>query len=517
MFRIVYVLSFCVVLQGNLSGQIEICDNGIDDDNDSLIDINDSDCTCRIAADISLISNPSFEELDCCPSDKSQLFCASEWIQASAPTTDLIHLCGWSGVKEYLPPTPFPDGEGVLGFRDGRVSSSDSLDALWKEYAGACLISPMLADSFYRFQFHVGFVNPQISPPINISLFGTARCDHLPFGIGDVAFGCPSNSPDWMKIGEIFVDGGGGDKWVKAFIDINPRIDIAAIAIGPDCDPIPSSNVIYYYFDNLLLIDLASFDLQITEIEHPCSEDFRLAVAENSDLEYQWYFDGVAIEEENAFELKRNYGAGVYQVRILAGTSCRISAPYDYVIPEFKQSDTVSICQGDAYPFGNIELTTSGFYIETFKTQNFCDSVVALQMEVIGESIDSIERTIAPGETFELSSNSYKEEGEYLLSIPSELGCDSLIHLRLLHYKVFIPNVFSPNNDGVNDLFMPLYDTNDVSLHNMKIYDRWGALRYQGKAWDGSNLPSDLYIYIIDVVFANGQSNTFYGSLTLIR
>ena len=57
----VFLLSICMTSVS--FGQIEICDNGIDDDFDNLIDLNDDDCYCVITEPISLIPNPSFESL----------------------------------------------------------------------------------------------------------------------------------------------------------------------------------------------------------------------------------------------------------------------------------------------------------------------------------------------------------------------------------------------------------------------------------------------------------------------
>ncbi|NNE14742.1 MAG: gliding motility-associated C-terminal domain-containing protein [Saprospiraceae bacterium] len=504
-------------IHSSISGQVEICDNGVDDDNDNLIDLNDEDCVCQVVASTSLIPNASFEDLNCCPENKSQLYCANDWIQASTPTTDLIHLCGWTGISEYPPPRPFPDGEGIIGFRDGRFSSSDTLDAYWKEYAGACLINPMQTNTFYRFKFDIGFVDPVISPPINVSLFGTSSCDHLPFGLGNAAFGCPSNSPDWIKLGEVLVSGGAGDTWVNTFIDVTPDADIHAVAIGPDCDPVSNSNIIYYYFDNLQLIDLAAFDLQMTEQLHPCSQDFTLSVPANADFEYQWYLSGVALIGETNAQLSQNYGEGQYQVRILAGSSCRVSTAYDYIKPEFFTSDTVVICSDESYTLGNRDLTTSGFYIDTLLSQNNCDSIVSLNLKVNGQSFDTIEVSIAPGESFEFGANRFSEEGEYVAAIPSSIGCDSLFLLKLIHYNIFIPNIFSPNNDGINDTFFPLSTSSEVRSYTMKIYNRWGNLIFEGDQWDGSNLPPDVFIYIIHVDFINSSSNVFSGSFTLVR
>jgi hypothetical protein len=58
-----------------LFGQVEICDNGIDDNGNGLIDLNDPFCTCSgisFSGDLTeLIPNPSFEEMDCCPENFS--------------------------------------------------------------------------------------------------------------------------------------------------------------------------------------------------------------------------------------------------------------------------------------------------------------------------------------------------------------------------------------------------------------------------------------------------------------
>ena len=497
--------------------QVEICNNGIDDDNDGLIDINDPDCHCEIIEPISLIPNPSFEQMDCCPDDRSQLYCATDWIQASEPTTDFIHLCDWLGWDDYPPPQPFPDGEGIMGFRDGRVRSNNPQEAFWKEYAGACLISPLKTDSSYRFQFDVGFVNPIKSPPVNISFFGTASCDHLPFGVGNPAFGCPTNSPNWIKLGDVMVSGGEGDVWVNTFIEIIPQMDINAIAIGPDCDPIDSDVGIYYFFDNLLLTNLEYFDLQVTEIEHPCSQDFALSVPFNPEFEYQWYLSGVALEGEISSTLNLNYGEGTYQVRIINGSTCRISSVFEYEIPIFNSSLKATICQGETYEFGEQELTEPGTYIDTVKTANNCDDIVELQLNVVGEAFDTLEVSILEGESFRIDNYSFDKEGEYPLVLTSSQGCDSLVLLRLEFFGVFFPNVFSPNNDGTNDVFHPYVNDHEVQSYDMKIYDRWGNLIFQGQEWDGFQAESGVFIYSIEIQFTFGASKIFQGTITLLK
>lgn len=513
--RFRWIFGILLLSNGILFAQIEICDNGFDDDNDNLIDLNDPDCVCAEVAPISMIPNPSFEAMDCCPSDHSQLNCATDWIQASTATTDFIHTCDWLSWDQFPPPQPFPDGEGIMGFRDGRIRrNTGNYEPNWKEYAGACLISPLLKDVSYRFEFDVGFFNFESSPPINISFFGTTDCDNLPFG----QLGCPSNMPQWNKLADVFIGGGSTNVWIKSSLEITPDEDIYAIAIGPDC-PLNSTAIdTYYFFDNLILAEIDSFGLQIQEISHPCQEDFGMAVIENPDFEYQWYKSGVALPGETTAELSTDYGTGIYQVRILEGSSCRISENFEYAIPSFSSTPQVQICDGETYQFGTAVLTSSGSYIDTFANQNNCDSIVSLELEVIGDQfINTTEAAILAGDTYEIGENQFSEPGEYPLTFESSLGCDSLVLLQLSTFEVFIPTAFSPNFDGLNDYFQPFSASGKMVSVDMEIYNRWGGLLFKGDRWDGSEFNPGVYVYIMTIQFDYGAIKQYAGSVTLLR
>ncbi|MEM9259113.1 MAG: hypothetical protein AAGA62_05665, partial [Bacteroidota bacterium] len=256
---------------------MEDCANALDDDGDGLIDLNDPDCACSLIQPVSRIANPSFEEINCCPTSRSQLDCADTWIQASAPTTDLIHECGWLGWETFPPPRPFPDGEGIMGFRNGTGPSMDNDQARpnWKEYAGACLLDPLQAGQTYRFEFALGFVDRQFSPPIRITIFGTEDCQFLPFGENNADLGCPTNGDNWLELGGKLVSGGFGG-WINSFIEVTPSVDIAAIAIGPPCLERTAGTSTYYFFDNLILDNITNFTFGISPTTHPCAPDFSL-------------------------------------------------------------------------------------------------------------------------------------------------------------------------------------------------------------------------------------------------
>jgi gliding motility-associated-like protein len=119
--------------------------------------------------------------------------------------------------------------------------------------------------------------------------------------------------------------------------------------------------------------------------------------------------------------------------------------------------------------------------------------------------------------------------GLYNFRITNSKGCAKDTSIALAENippgcnDIFIPNAFTPNNDGINDLFKVSFQSSmDVKL---EIFNRWGTEVYSGKgsqiAWDGSfrgtQQPVGVYIYIINYTGQSGTNKTLKGTLTLLR
>ncbi len=100
--------------------------------------------------------------------------------------------------------------------------------------------------------------------------------------------------------------------------------------------------------------------------------------------------------------------------------------------------------------------------------------------------------------------------------------CDTI--LVYINSAFVIPNVFTPNNDGKNDVFS-IMGKGIESLH-VEIYNRWGQKEYEWNTtnggWDGRSVtglpaPSGTYYFIMSANGADGKKYSEQGSLTLIR
>ena len=114
-------------------------------------------------------------------------------------------------------------------------------------------------------------------------------------------------------------------------------------------------------------------------------------------------------------------------------------------------------------------------------------------------------------------------------------GCiatDSTLVIVDKSRKVFIPNVFSPNRDGINDKFEIYTGPGVAKISYFRIFDRWGACMYEEKdlapnhngtarGWDGwykgKEMPPGVYTYVTQVEFEDKASQLYFGSVTLIR
>ncbi|MGB4603694.1 MAG: gliding motility-associated C-terminal domain-containing protein [Bacteroidales bacterium] len=125
------------------------------------------------------------------------------------------------------------------------------------------------------------------------------------------------------------------------------------------------------------------------------------------------------------------------------------------------------------------------------------------------------------GNTSTMQTLSNMSPGVYMIQVKI-IGCDTLTDSTKVTVEacdITIPNVITPNGDGINDQFqignLEYYPNSEI-----KIYNRWGkkiyeSENYQGD-WDGDNHPEGTYFYILRLNYGNGTLREFHGTITIL-
>ena len=117
-----------------------------------------------------------------------------------------------------------------------------------------------------------------------------------------------------------------------------------------------------------------------------------------------------------------------------------------------------------------------------------------------------------------------------LLTVSNAYGCSNttmtIINV-LPEFTFFVPNTFSPNDDGLNDLFLPEGMGWDVTKYKLVIYNRWGQKLFHTEdytqGWNGKKsssseiVPNDVYIYTVELMDIFKKSHQFTGHILVIN
>lgn len=226
--------------------------------------------------------------------------------------------------------------------------------------------------------------------------------------------------------------------------------------------------------------------------------------------------------------------SGVYEAKFINKDGCDSIILLDLTIyPEYFLEENVRVCDAYFWPVNGREYTHSGVYKSNYLTKQGCDSIYILNLAVdksfiIYDTIQAIESY-----TWPVNREVYKESGTYNLNFQTKEGCDSM-HILILEIKlrgeIFVPNVFSPNGDGVNDHFT-IYSSPEIRIiDRLRLYNRWGELMFDRlkfepnvghNGWDGyfkeQPVIPGVFVYVVEWTDLKGDRHAKSGDATLVR
>lgn len=248
---------------------------------------------------------------------------------------------------------------------------------------------------------------------------------------------------------------------------------------------LPTKDFHFQYIQNLGQI----------QSQNACGKDSVLSVPFYSNASYQWYKDSIAITgaTSNNYQLPVENPDGNYNVLISNADSCLVSEPYTVL----------------TNPLGNLSLPAD---------TSLCEN-------------DSL--LLAPtnaGVTYSWNGSNYQSvkifnEGVYEIIASAANGCSKTftVNVHSQNCSTFMPNAFTPNGDGINDLFR-IPPSVKITMEEFSIFDRWGnkvfGTNKRSGAWDGNykgkKSAEGTYIYIISGNAGNKEIR-IKGFVTLIR
>ena len=228
--------------------------------------------------------------------------------------------------------------------------------------------------------------------------------------------------------------------------------------------------------------------------------DISLKVGNSSDLTYSYWTDSLATKP--LLNPRAVLVSGTYYIRGRSSSGCTLTKPVQVLIGPIPPKIPEILLQA-VYP-SKVDITKAFLQDEGISYSFWLNSGATLP----------IPDPTRIGKT-----------GDYFIKSTSLAGCVSIsaFSVEIIISDYAIPNTFSPNNDGVNDLLTVLI-SNKVQVKHFKIFNRWGDVVYVttdiNNYWNGfrnnAELPVGVYYWVIEGIL---DSKRYYrsGYVTLLR
>ncbi|MBK9273724.1 MAG: gliding motility-associated C-terminal domain-containing protein [Flavobacteriales bacterium] len=445
---------------------------------------------CGSGSAQNLVPNPSFEQVTSCPSFASQLDRAAPWTNPTLGTPELFHGC--APLASYVS-VPYcttggfqhaRTGQGFIGLYTWRTDIADM-----REYAEVELVAPLVAGTCYRVAFFVNMPNDHpyacdgIGAHFSAGPIGASNGTVLPYPahVEHPAGTLITDTLGWTLVSGAYMASGG-----------ETHLTIGNFRNDTGTQTLQIATNVWHTTSAYLLVDDVSVEELFLSVDLGpdtliCDGASLLLDATIPGASYLWSDGGTGPTTVAG-------GPGTYWVRVFSGP-CSASDTIVITggtIPELDLPQRVNLCPG-----ASLELDAS--------------SAGARVVWMDGDSV-AIRTVSAPG--------------TYTVTATNPCGSTTAsveVTYDLCPCVPYLPNAFTPNADGINDVVRPEFHCGDGAL-SWSIHDRWGQRVFTSAegatCWDGmingTLAPDGVYVWRGRVsIGAHGRE--YMGHFVLLR
>jgi gliding motility-associated-like protein len=259
---------------------------------------------------------------------------------------------------------------------------------------------------------------------------------------------------------------------------------------------------------NITINDIPNIDFQTRDLTCHSSDDGSIEVLDDQGHDITVYGDDFVQRGVNLFS---GLEPGFYDIEVTAASGCDTTYTVEILEPDSLimsvRLDTVRIVPGDTVRleiFSNYTDLAYSWFPDTSLTQFGKNLFYAYPQRSV---------------LYELTGTT------------GECSVRDFVYVEVdRERRIFIPNAFSPNGDGVNDFFYVFAGDGVEEVESLQIFQRFGDLVYQREnfdpndpsaAWDGTHrgkmLNPAVFVYKAVIRFKDGRSEEFVGDVTLVR
>ncbi|KAB2815647.1 gliding motility-associated C-terminal domain-containing protein [Phaeocystidibacter marisrubri] len=187
-----------------------------------------------------------------------------------------------------------------------------------------------------------------------------------------------------------------------------------------------------------------------------------------------------------------------------------------------------------------IEITEAGNYIARISSacNTITDTIEVSKISALNQQLNDVHlcegesailRYTAQNATYLWNTGattpSIRVSSSGLYSVTVKTACETLVDQAYVYVEdctceMKLPNIFTPNGDGINDYFRAVESNPNCTL-NLQVFNRWGTRVFETSkhdfTWNGDNLPEGTYFWVLTYADSMGVEQIETGSVTLSR